>query len=149
MDSTLLALEEILLKAVPTLILLALLHVYLKFMFFKPLEQVLRKRRQVTQGAKEEAEASVKQAEAKAMQFDVQLRDARNEIYQEQEQTRRKWLSEQERVVGETKETVQAQVQAAREQLAADVVAAKKELAGNSGQLADQIADSLLSRRVN
>ena len=42
MDATLLALGGILLKAVPTFLLVILLNFYLKAMFFKPLEKVLR-----------------------------------------------------------------------------------------------------------
>jgi hypothetical protein len=44
MDATLHALGEILLKALPTFFLVTLLFVYLKIMFFRPLEKVLKAR---------------------------------------------------------------------------------------------------------
>ena len=42
MEETLRQLGGILLRAVPTFILVVLLHFYLKFIFFKPLQRVLR-----------------------------------------------------------------------------------------------------------
>jgi len=44
MDETLRALGGILLRAIPTFVLVVLLHFYLKFVFFKPLQRVLRQR---------------------------------------------------------------------------------------------------------
>jgi hypothetical protein len=42
MDASINALGGILLKAIPTVILLLFVHLYLKLVFFKPLEEVLR-----------------------------------------------------------------------------------------------------------
>ena len=53
MEETLRALGGILLKAVPTFILVILLHFYLKFIFFKPLQRVLRLRYEATEGREE------------------------------------------------------------------------------------------------
>ena len=52
MDATLHALGEILLKAVPTVLLVVVLHFYLKYVFFKPLKKVLEERYNATEGAR-------------------------------------------------------------------------------------------------
>ena len=52
MDATLHALGEILLKAVPTVLLVVVLHFYLKYVFFRPLKKVLAERYDATEGAR-------------------------------------------------------------------------------------------------
>ena len=51
------ALGGILLRAVPTFLLIILLHFYLKSIFFKPLERVLEARSEATEGARDETKA--------------------------------------------------------------------------------------------
>ena len=90
MEETLRQLGGILLRAVPTFILVVLLHLYLKFIFFKPLERVLRQRYDATEGARKLAEESIARASQKAADYEAALRAARAETYKEMEQLRRK-----------------------------------------------------------
>src|SRR6266550_285134 len=94
MDETLRQLGGILLRAIPTFILVVLLHFYLKFMFFKPLQRVLRERREATEGARELAEQSLKKADEKTAAYEAALRAARAESYKELEQLRRQLQDE-------------------------------------------------------
>ena len=89
MEETLRQLGGILLRAVPTFILVVLLHLYLKFIFFKPLERVLRERYDATEGARKLAEESIARASQKAADYEAALRVARAETYKEMEQLRR------------------------------------------------------------
>ncbi len=57
MEQTLHDLGQLLLKAVPTILLLLVVHFYLKAMFFRPMADVLAKRRAATEGQRESAEA--------------------------------------------------------------------------------------------
>ena len=59
MDPTLKQLTELLLRAVPTMFLLVFLTVYLKYVFFRPLDRVLEKRNEETEGARRLAERAV------------------------------------------------------------------------------------------
>src|SRR5438270_7171941 len=86
MEETLRQLGGILLRAVPTFILVVLLHLYLKFIFFKPLERVLRQRYEATEGARKLAEESIARAARKADEYEAALRAARAETYKEMEQ---------------------------------------------------------------
>src|ERR1039458_2233397 len=63
MDAMLHALGGILLRAVPTFLLVILLHFYLKSIFFKPLEKVLDQRYEATE-ARKSAGSAVKRAGA-------------------------------------------------------------------------------------
>jgi len=76
MEEILQALGGILLRAIPTVILLILVHFYLKRMLFRPLEQTLAKRREQTDGAQEAARASLARAEEKAAMYELALKEA-------------------------------------------------------------------------
>jgi F-type H+-transporting ATPase subunit b len=148
MDATLQALGGILLKAIPTLILLVVVHLYLKSMFFRPLEEVLAKRRAMTEGARESAEALLQRASEKTAEYEAKLREARGEIYREQEEMRRRWVDDQTKRIEEARLQTRELIRQAKEQIEAETVSAKRELAVSSDALADQIAHSLLARRA-
>ena len=95
MEQTLQALVGILEKAVPTVLLLIILHFYLKAMLFGPLAKTLKQRDALTKGARQSAEESLTSAERKTAAYEVKLQEARGEVYREQEDIRRKWLAEQ------------------------------------------------------
>ena len=76
MDAMLQALGGILLKAVPTFLLVVLLHFYLKGVFFKPLRKVLRQRYEATEGARKLAAESLERAAAKTAEYATAMRAA-------------------------------------------------------------------------
>ncbi len=145
MDSTLQALGGILLRAIPTLLLVILLHLYLKRMFFKPLEKVLGMRREATEGAREAAEAALRFASEKAAEYQAALDHARAGIYKDQEETRRRWLDEQARQIEEARDSNRRSIAQAKEDIAAQVAAAREELVPASRELAGRITQALLA----
>src|SRR5215475_2704439 len=86
MDDTLRALGGILLRAVPTFLLVVFLHFYLKKMFFQPLEKKLHERYMATEGARKLAEESLARADARTAEYEGKIRAARSEVYARQEQ---------------------------------------------------------------
>jgi F-type H+-transporting ATPase subunit b len=146
MDVILHQLGQLLLKAVPTFILVVLLQFYLKRVFFKPLEKVLKLRYEATEGAKKAAEESLQRAAAKAAEYEAAIRAARTEVYQAQEQLHRELQEREAAQVLEARKSAEAAVKAARADLQNDVEAAKASLRVDSEALANQIADSILRR---
>ena len=144
MDDTLRALGEILLKAVPTFLLVVLLHFYLKKIFFQPMEKMLHKRFEATEGARKLAAQSLARATARIAEYEAAIRAARSEIYQAQEQFYRELQDSQSAQIAAARQSAEAAVHEARAQLARDVEAAKLTLAQSSEVLAAEIADSLL-----
>ena len=147
MDATLQALAGILLKAVPTLVLLIVVNFYLKWMFFRPLGEVLAKRRAATQGMRESAEALLKKADERAQSIEAKLRTAREEIYQEQEESRRRWVAEQTHRFDDARHQARELIHQSKLELEGEAASARRELAATADALADQIARSLLERR--
>ena len=147
MEATLQALGGILLKAIPTLILLVVVFLYLKWVFFRPLEKVLARRRELTEGEREAADALFARASGKMAEYEIRLQEARATIYREQENMRRRWVEDQTRRIEEARHKMREQIHQAKEQIDAETEAAKRELLTWSDALAGQIAHSLLLRR--
>ena len=85
MDAMFHALGGILLRAVPTFVLILLLHMYLKSVFFKPLGQVLKARYEATEGARKLAEQSLADAAEKTAKYEKALLEAKGQLYLAQE----------------------------------------------------------------
>ena len=131
MQETLQALGGILLKAIPTVILLIILHFYLKAVLFGPLDRVMQKRRELTEGARKIAEESLAAAARKADEYEAKLRDARAVVYKQQEEIRKRWLEEQAQQMAEARTRSESTVKTAREAIAQDVAAARKIASGH------------------
>lgn len=147
MDKILHDLGEILLKAIPTIIILIILHQFLKVVLFGPLEAMLRKRHELTDGARKSASASLANADKKTAEYEVKLRDAKSVVFKEQEETRRKWLSDQADQISQGKLAIRGRVAIAKQEIAGEASSAKAALERNSDLLADEIATSLLAGR--
>lgn len=148
MEQIIQSLGGILLKAIPTVLILLLLHFYLKAMLFGPLARTLKERDELTVGARKAAEQSLAAAERKAQEYESKLREARAEVYRQQEETRRRWLEEQTAQIAEARERSEGVVKDAKYQLASEAAGARKNLLDTSGALADQIATAVLGRRA-
>jgi F-type H+-transporting ATPase subunit b len=148
MEATLQALGGLLLKAIPTLVLLLLVHFYLKWMFFRPLGNVLAQRRASTEGLREAAEATLKKASELTASIETQLRQAREQIYQEQDEARRRWTGEQAARLEEARRQARELVHQSKVQLEAETAAVKRDLAATTDALAEQIARALLERKA-
>lgn len=148
MDETLRALGGILLKAIPTFVLVLVLYFYLARMFFRPLERVLQKRYEATEGARKRADESLAKAAAKTEEYEAAMRVARGEVYREFEQLRRNLQQERAAAIEAARHEAEAQIGEAKAQLQKDAAQLKQSLAAESDALAGRITESILRRRV-
>lgn len=138
------ALGAILLRAVPTFVLVLLLYVFLKKMFFNPLEALIAKRYSETEGALKAAGETAGVAERKRSEYQQALQEARAEIFRYLGSERQRTLEECDWALGEARRDAEQRIEAARRQLQADVEAAKGLLRGESDELAESIARLVL-----
>jgi len=148
MDQTLRALGEILLKAVPTFVLVLVLYAYLTRMFFRPLEKVLQQRYEATEGARKLADESLARAAAKTQDYEAALQAARGSVYQELSGLRRQLQDERSAALEEARKQAEAQIAQAKAGLEQEITQLKQNLAGESDALANQISATVLSRRM-
>ena len=144
MGDTLHALGQILLNAVPTFLLVLLLHFYLKYMFFKPMEKVLHQRYEATEGSRKMAEEAIERAAARTAEYEDALRAARSEVYQSQEILHQQLQELETAQLTTARQAAEAAVREAREQLSRDVEQAKATLGRESDALANEITESIL-----
>jgi len=146
MDAMLHALGGILLRAIPTFLLVIILHFYLKSVFFKPLAKVLHQRYDATEGARKLAQQNLEQAAAKTAQYEASLRAAKGQLYQAQEKLHKQMQERESAAIAEARSAADATVKSAKAQLEMDVTGLKTQLAAQSDALAGQIAESILRR---
>jgi F-type H+-transporting ATPase subunit b len=144
MEKTLHDLGQLLLEAIPTLFLLLVVHFYLKSVFFRPMADVLAKRRAATDGVRESADALRAKASEQMKTIEAQLRQTRDAIYQEQEEARRTWLGDQTAQLEGARKQAHDLIHQSAELLDAESIAAKSQLGGTANVLADEIAGMLL-----
>jgi len=110
MDQTLRQLGELLLGAVPTVILLALLYVLYTTIVHRPLRRVLDERRSKTEGAVEKSRADIAAADARTSEYEQRLREARATVFRAQEARRKAALDARAAAMAEARSKAQTQV---------------------------------------
>jgi len=144
MDEILRQLGELLLAAIPTVVVFLVLFFAYKLIVHKPLVAVLDERRARTQGAVEKANADIAAAEARTAEYEQRLRAARLSIFKKLEARRQQWLQARTAAVAEARVAAETRVKAARAALEQDVEQAKVTLQSESETLANQIIRTVL-----
>ena len=144
MDKTLQQLGELLLGAVPTVILLALLYALYTAIVHKPLRRVLEERRGKTEGAVEKSKADIAAAEARTAEYEQKLREARATVFRAQEARRQAVLQARSNALSEARTKAQGQVQGAKADIESDRASAEKGLQGDVAALAQEIIRRVL-----
>jgi len=144
MDQTLHQLGELLLGAVPTVILLALLYALYTGIVHKPLQRVLADRRSKTEGAIEKSKADIAAAEQRTAEYEQRLREARAGVFKAQEARRQKAVQARSNALVEARNRAQAQVQVAKKQIEEDRETAQAALQGEAKTLATEIVRRVL-----
>ena len=144
MDSTLHALGGILLNGLPTFLLIIVLNVYLKAVFFQPLEHTLARRYQAIEGARKAAQDALANAQVRIAEYEAALRAERARMYESQERLNRRLQEEHAAALHAAREDAERAIRRAQAEITAEVGIARQSLSGQSEALANQIADSIL-----
>jgi F-type H+-transporting ATPase subunit b len=148
MDPTLKALTNLLLQAVPTIFFLVLLTIYLKYVFFRPLERILNKRHQQTEGVRKLAEKAFAAADHKTSEFERLLLAAKTELYRDQEAQRKRWMADQAHALADARRQAELRIEEARRELATESERATADMATRARELAKQMIAILTERRA-
>jgi F0F1-type ATP synthase membrane subunit b/b' len=137
-------LGELFLQAVPTVLIILLFYFILRGIFFRPLLAAMAERDARTVGAQKAAEVAQAAALEKAKQYQEALKQARGQVYAEQEAARKKVLDERAALIKEARAAATAQVASAKERIAGEVAAARREIEATVLQLSAGIARRIL-----
>ena len=144
MEQTLKQLGDLLLGAIPTVVLLLTLYGLYHVILHKPLEAVLAERRGRTQGAVEKARADINLAAQRATEYEARLRDARMSIFRSLDQRRKQAMETREQALAQARERAHQMVAQAKTEIEAESAAARASLGPESERIANQIVGTLL-----
>lgn len=148
MDPIVRELLDLIVKSIPTVILFIALAIYLRVVFFKPLERIMAERHRQTDGARELAQRALATADEKTAAFEKALQEARAQIQRDQEALRQQWLAEQADSIAAARAEAVKQIKSAQEEISAEIDRAKADLEAGASALADQILYRLLERKA-
>jgi len=137
-------LGELFLQAVPTVLTVLAFYLILRSLFFRPLLQIMAERESRTVGAQKAAEAAQAAAAEKVKQYQDALRQARAQVYSEQDAARKKLLDERAALLKAARARAADEVKAAKERVAAELAAARRDVEATVAQLSAEIARRLL-----
>ena len=144
MDTTLRQVGELLLGAIPTIVLLLLLYAIYSLLVRKPLMRVLDARRERTEGAVLKARADVAAAEAKTQDYEQRLREARMVIFKAQDARRQQAQEGRAEALAQARARAQEQIREARAAIDQDMAAARSGLQAEVDRLASDIIRTVL-----
>jgi F-type H+-transporting ATPase subunit b len=144
MEQTLKQLGELLLGAIPTVVLLLALYGLYHVLVHKPLEAILAERRKRTQGAVEKARVDIGVAATRAAEYETRLRDARLAVFKALDTRRKQALDTRAAAVAQARERALQQIAEAKAQMEQETAAARATLPVESDRLAGQIIQTIL-----
>ena len=125
--------------AIPTTLLFIVLVLAYQFLVQGPLTATLSKRRALTEGAMEDAQKAVAQAEARTAEYAAKLRLARAEVYKVREQRVKQWNAERDAQLDVVRKAAGQKVSQAKAALELEAEAARQTILGTAGELAGQV----------
>jgi F-type H+-transporting ATPase subunit b len=144
MNQTFSQLGELLRSAVPTMVLLLLLYAMYHYVVHRPLQRILAERRNRTQGAVERARADIAAAEAKSIEYENRLREAKLAIFRAQEAKRHQAQQARSTAVEQARVRAAEQVKQAKGQIEQQVTEARAGLQGEVERLSNEIIRTIL-----
>jgi F-type H+-transporting ATPase subunit b len=128
----------------PTILLFILMVLSYQFLVQGPLTATLKRRRELTQGALEDAQKAIADAEAKASEYADKLRQARAEVYKVREQRVKQWNAERDAALESARKLSSVKVSQAKATLEAEAATARQTIQGSVGELASQVVRAVL-----
>lgn len=145
MEKILKQLGELLLESIPTVIFLSAVYFFYNLIVHRPLSRMLAERYRKTQGAIEKAQADIAAAEARTLEYERRLREARVAIFKHQESRRQQAAQARADVVAQTRNRAHAQVEEARANIEREKSTAQTALQSEVSRLADEIIRNILN----
>jgi F-type H+-transporting ATPase subunit b len=144
MEETLRQLGELLLTSIPAIISLLVVWGAYRSLVYKPLQRTLAERHARTEGAVQQARTEIASAETRTAEYEQKMREARAQIYRDQEGRRKQMLEHRDLTLAEARRRAEEILESARSSAAQDLGAAKSVLQKQADSLADEIIDSIL-----
>jgi F-type H+-transporting ATPase subunit b len=130
--------------AIPTTLLFIVLVVAYQVLVQGPLTATLAKRRALTEGAMEDAQKAIAQAEERTAEYAAKLRQARAEVYKVREQRVKQLNAERDAALNAARKAAALKVNEARAQIEAEAATARRGIQSSTSDLAGQVVRAVL-----
>lgn len=144
MQEVLQQLGALFIGSIPTALLFLVLVVAYQFLVQKPLTAMLNERRARTDGAVEEANKAIAQAEARAAEYAEKLHQARAEIYKAREERIRQWGMERDAALDAARKAASVKVGQAKAELESEASRARQTIQVSVPELANQVVRAVV-----
>ncbi|WP_260704500.1 F0F1 ATP synthase subunit B family protein [Edaphobacter flagellatus] len=148
MDVILKQLGELVLGAVPTMVLFILLVIAYGVLVRRPLVHALADRRARTVGAVEQAKGAIAAAEAETSAYEEKLRKAKAEIFEARERKLKQWNDERDAALEQARQASQEKVRAAKQGIDQSVSDARAHIESSSADLSSRVLSAVLPAGV-
>jgi len=148
MDQILNQLGELVLGAVPTMILFILLVTAYGLLVRRPLDRVLAERRARTSGAVQQARSAIASAEAETSAYEERLRAAKAEIFAARDKKLKQWNAEREAALAQVRQHMLEHVRGARNEIDQSAQEARLHIVKVSDELSSQVLNAVLPAEV-
>lgn len=139
-------LGELFLEAVPTVIIVFLFYLFMRWAFFGPIQKAMAERSARIEGARAEAARLEAEARQELDAYNEALKKARAEIYLEQEAARQAVLEDRAKLLKAMRSRALEEVAAEKKKIAADFTAARTEVERQAPALAAEIARTIMEK---
>jgi F-type H+-transporting ATPase subunit b len=130
--------------AIPTALLFIVLVICYQLLVQGPLTATLKQRRARTEGAVEDAQKAIAQAEARAGEYADKLRAARGEVFKLREARVKQWNAERDAALDVARKAAQLKVNQAKAALEDEAARARVAIEASAGDLARQVVRAVL-----
>jgi F-type H+-transporting ATPase subunit b len=137
-------LAELFLQAVPTVVIVFLFYLFMRWAFFTPIQKAMAERDAKIEGARREASSLEAEAGKELQDYNERLRKVRGELYAEQEAARQVVLDERARLLKAMRSRALEEVAEAKKKIAAEQVSARHEVESQTDSLAAEIVRVIL-----
>jgi len=143
------SLGQLFLGSVPTIIIVLLFYLFLRSVFFTPIQRAMAEREARIDGARAEAAAVEAEAKHEMDSYHDALRQARATIFTEQEAVRREALENRAKLLKAMRVRAQEEVLAATKRIEVELQAARAQVEREAPALAGDIVRVILEQRTS
>ncbi|HXW62545.1 MAG TPA: hypothetical protein VEJ45_08105 [Candidatus Acidoferrales bacterium] len=140
------SLGQLFLGSVPTIIIVLLFYVFLRSVFFTPIQKAMAEREARIEGARTEAAAIEAAAKREIDAYHDALRKARAEIFTEQEAARREALENRAKLLKAMRARAQEDVLLATQRIETEFEQARLQVEREAPALAGEIVRTILAK---
>jgi F-type H+-transporting ATPase subunit b len=142
-------LGDLFLQAVPTVIIVFLFYLFMRWAFFTPIQKAMAERESKIEGARKDAAAVQAAANQDFQNYNEALKKARAEIYAEQEVARQAVVEERAKNLKAMRSLAQKEVAEAKKKIDTEFAAARKEIEASAPEMAGEITRSILEKPLS